>query len=98
MLVRDHQAHTAESAGAQRAPEPTPEHLVFAVAMSQPRISRSPLAVIPVATHNGHRGDLGGLVADVQIGRVEIHLGELDVVQLAGPERPHDLIEACADP
>jgi hypothetical protein len=38
------------------------------------------------------------LVADVEVGRVEVDVGELDVVQPARPECGDDLIEAGADP
>jgi hypothetical protein len=34
----------------------------------------------------------------VKVGRVEVDVGELDVVQPARPERGHDLIETGADP
>jgi hypothetical protein len=34
----------------------------------------------------------------MQIGGVEVDVGDFDVVEVAGAERPDDLIEGCADP
>jgi len=35
---------------------------------------------------------------DVEVGRVEVHVGELDVVQRSGAERTDLLVQAGADP
>jgi hypothetical protein len=48
--------------------------------------------------HHSHRGHLAGLVADMKVGRVEVDVGELDVVQGSGAERPNGLVQAGADP
>ena len=45
-----------------------------------------------------HRGDLRGLVADVEVGGVHVEVGELDVIQSAGAEGADGLIEPGADP
>ena len=66
--------------------------------MSQPRISRFTVGGDPGGDHDRHRGDLRGLVADVQIGGVQIDVGELDVIETAGAERADDLVEPGADP
>src|SRR4051794_12399937 len=52
----------------------------------------------PGRDHDGHRHDLGGGVADMQVGGVEVDIRERGVVQPPGPERGDDLIEAGADP
>jgi len=41
---------------------------------------------------------LAGGVADVKVGRVEVDVGELDVVQRPGAERPDDRVQIAADP
>jgi len=64
--------------------------------MSQPRISVA-VGGDPGCHDDRHRGDLRGLVADVEIGGVEVDVGELDVIELTRPERPNDLVEARAD-
>ena len=66
--------------------------------MSTPSTSRSPVAVIPVAITTAIEVTCAGRVADVEVGGVQIDVGELDVVQPAGAERADDLIEPGADP
>jgi hypothetical protein len=63
---------------------------------SRPRNSRSPSA--RAGDHDGHRDHLGGAVAHVQVGGIEIDVGELDVVQPAGAEGGDHLVQAGADP
>ena len=66
---------------------------------SRPRTSRPPSAVIPVATTTAIDDHLGRRpLRDVQVGRVEVDVGELGVVQRPGPERFDDLVQARADP
>ena len=95
--IGDHQAHTGEAPVAQRAEKLLPERLGFAVA--DVAAQDLPVAVCGDARGDdgGHRGGLGNAVAHVQVGGVEIHVRELDVVQAPGPERLHDLVEAPTD-
>jgi hypothetical protein len=97
VLIGDHESNPAQAALAQALEEPAPEHLVLAV----PDIEAEDLAFTgggdPGGDDHGHRGDLGGLVADVEIGGVQVDVGELDVVQAAGSERVDHLIQAGAD-
>src|SRR3954453_21258634 len=68
---------------------------------SRPHLDRDLVAAVgadPGGHDDGHRHDLGGGVADMQVGGVEVDVGELGVVQPAGPERGDDLVEAGADP
>ena len=65
---------------------------------SRPRISRSPVAVTPVATTTAIETTWRGGVADMEVGRVEVDVGERDVVQGAGAERADGLVQAGADP
>ena len=75
VLVGDHQLHAAETASAQRAQEPAPERLVLGVA--DVAAQDLPVAVGGDAggDDDGHRHDLRGLVADVQVGGVQVHIG-----------------------
>jgi hypothetical protein len=54
--------------------------------------------VIPVATTTAIDTTWEVVKWGVEVGRVEIDIGELGVVQPAFPEGGHDLIEAGADP
>ena len=98
MLVGDHQAHTAEPALTQRPQEPAPEHLVFGVADVDAEHLTVTVGGDPGGDHDGHRRDLRGGVADVEVGGVQVDVGELDVVEAAGAERADDLVEPGADP
>jgi len=91
--VGDDQAHTGEAPVAQRAQELLPEP--FALAVADVTAQHLPVAVS--SDPSGHRRRLGDAVAHVQIGGVEIDVGELDVVQAPGAERLHALVEARAD-
>ena len=72
---------------AQRAQELLPEPIGLAVA--DVAAQDLPVAVCGDARGDdgGHRSGLGEVVAHVQIGGVQIHVRELDVVQAAGAER-----------
>ncbi len=97
VLIGDHQLHPGEPTGAERAQEAPPERLSFGVADVAAQDLSVAVGGDPGCHDDGHRGDLRGLVADVQICRIEIDVGELDVVELAGPERAHHLVESRTD-
>ncbi len=97
MLVGDHELHTGESTGLERAQEATPERLGFGVADVAAQDLPVPISGDPGGHDDGHRGDLRSLVADMQIRRIQVDVGELDVIQLAGPERADDLVETRTD-
>ena len=65
---------------------------------SRPRISRRPSAVTPVATTTALDTTWPRCGAHVQVGRVQVDVGERGVVQGAGAERADHLIEPGADP
>jgi hypothetical protein len=98
VLVGDHEAHPGQSSLLQREQEPAPEHFVFAVA----DVEAQHLAVAVGGDAGGDDHGLGDhlvvVVAHVQIGGVEVHVGELDVVEGPGPEHADDLIDTSADP
>ena len=85
--IGDHQAHAAEAPLAQRVQELLPEP--FGLAVADVAAQNLPVAACGDARGDdgGHRGGLGEVVAHVQIGGVQIHVRELDVVQAAGSER-----------
>ena len=56
------------------------------------------MAVIPVAITTAIEVTWPVGVADVEVGGVEVDVGELDVIQAAGAERADDLVEPGADP
>jgi hypothetical protein len=98
VLIGDDQLHAAEAALAERLEEAAPEHLVFAVADVDPKHLAVAGGGDPGGDHDGHRAHLAGLVADMQAGGVQVGVGELDVIQPAGAERPNNLVEPGADP
>src|SRR3954453_6471982 len=65
---------------------------------SSPRTSREPSAAIPVATTTALETTWEGVKRDVEVGRVEVDVGELGVLQRPGPERAALLVEPGADP
>jgi len=76
--------------------EGPPERLVLAVPDVESEDLPGAVGGDPGGHHDGHGDDLAafaGLVAHVQVGRVEVDVGERDVVQRPGPERPDDLVE-----
>ena len=97
MGVGYHQAHPGEPAGSQRAQEALPERLALAVA----DVTSQDLPVAVCGDAGGHdhrhRGDLRDAVAHLEIGRVQIDVGELDMVQAPAPERLDCLVEPRAD-
>jgi hypothetical protein len=73
VLVGDHQPHPGQAALLQIGQKAALRNLVLAVA----DVEDFPAAVggDPGRDHHGHREDLGGGVADVQVGRVEVDEG-----------------------
>src|SRR3954452_20454284 len=68
---------------------------------SRPHHDRDLAAAVggdPGRDHDGHRHDLGGGVADVEVGGVEVDIRERGVVQPPLAEGGEDLVEAGADP
>src|SRR3954452_2160254 len=68
---------------------------------SRPHHDRDLAAAVggdPGRDHDGHRHDLGGGVADVEVGGVEVDIRERGVVQPPLAEGGDDLVEAGADP
>jgi len=98
VLVGDHQPHPAQAAALQRGQEAAPEHLVFGVTHVQPEHLAAAVGGDPGGHHDRHGHDLGGGVAHVQVGRVQVDVGEGGMVQPAGPERLDDLVQAGTDP
>jgi hypothetical protein len=82
----------------QRGHEALPEDLVLAVA----DVEAEDLALSGRGDAGGHDhrhgGDLTGGVADVEVGRVEVDVGEPDVVQDPSAERSDHFVETSADP
>jgi hypothetical protein len=98
VLVADDELHAAQPALLQRGEEPSPERLVLAVADVEAEDFPRPVGGDARGHDDGHRHDLMGGVADVEVGRVEVDVGELDVPERAGAERADDLVQAGADP
>ena len=100
VLVGDDQPHPGQAALLRRGQEAAPEHLVLAVADVEAEDLPGAVGGDPGGDHDGHRHDLADVlaVAHVQVGRVEVDVGELDVVQRPGAERADDLVQAGADP
>src|SRR3954449_8854040 len=81
VLVGDHQPHSAESTLLQVGEEGPPEHLVLTVADVETEDLTSAVDGDPGRDHHGHRHHLGGGVADMEVGGVEVDVGERGVVQ-----------------
>src|SRR3954451_4395298 len=68
---------------------------------SRPHHDRDLTAAVggdPGRNHDGHRHHLGGGVADMQVGRIQVDIRKRGVVQPPLAEGGDDLIEAGADP
>ena len=99
MGVGDHQAHPAQAPVAQRAQEPGPERLVLAVADVDAEDLPVAVGGDPRRDHDRPRHDLAeGVVADVDVGGVEVHVRERDVAEGAVAERVDAFVEPGADP
>jgi hypothetical protein len=80
-------SRTGESASFQSGQEAAPEHFVLAVGHVQAQ--HFPAAAVggdAGGDHDDHGDDLGGGVAHVQVGRLEVDVRELGVVQRAGTQ------------
>jgi hypothetical protein len=97
VLVGDDQPHPGQPTTLQRGQEAAPEHLVLAVTHVQAEDFPAAVGGDPGGHHDRLRRDVGGGVAHVQVGRVQVDVGELDVVEPSGPKRGHDLVQAGAD-
>jgi len=97
VLVRYEQLDPGQATFPQGAEETAPKHLVFAVTdvdtEDLPAAGRGHTG----RDHDGHRGDLSG-ATDMEIGRVEEHVGEAGVVQRPGPECSDLLVQTGTDP
>ena len=98
VLIGDHQLHPAEPTRPQRPQELAPEHFLFGVADVAAQDLPGAIRGDAGGHDDGHRGDLRRGVADMEIGGVEIHVRELDVIQRTRAERTNDLIEPGTDP
>jgi len=102
VLVGDDQLHPGQSALLQRGEEAAPECLVLPDFWAVPDVEAEDLTGAgggdPGRHDHRHRDHLGGVVAHVQVGRVEVDVGKLDVLQGPVAERRHDLVQSGADP
>ena len=97
--VGDHQAHTGQSAAAQRAQELGPERLVLGVADGEAEDLTVAAGGDPGGDHDRPRHDLMQVgVAGFDVGRVQVDVGELDVGERAVAERVDLDVELGADP
>ena len=101
VLVGVDQLHPGQAASLEAEQEAAPKCFVLAVTDVEPEDLPRTVSGDPGGYHDGHRDDLAalaGLVAHMQVGRVEVHVGEPDVVQRSGPEGTDRLVELLADP
>ena len=101
VLIGDDQLHTAQAALFEAEQEAAPERLVLAVPDVESEDLPRAVSGDPGGHHDCHRDNLAalaGLVTDVEVGRVEVDVGERGVVQRPGAERSDDLIKLFADP
>jgi hypothetical protein len=99
VLVGDHQADPGQASATQVGQKRPPERLLLAVAHGQTEDLAAAGGGDPGRHHDGlghHLPEAG--FAHVQVGRVEVDVGERGVSERAGPERAHRLIQAGADP
>ena len=95
--VGDHQPHAAEAPVSQRAQERGPEHLVFAVA----DIDAEHFTVAVDGDRGGDddgAGDDAMVVAGLDVGGVQVHVGHRDVIERPGAEHGDFVVDARADP
>ena len=78
--------------------EAAPERFVLAVADIAAEDLPRAVSGDAGGDHDGHGYDLAGGVADVQVGRIHVDIGELDMPERAGAERANDLVQAGTDP
>ena len=90
VLVGDGQLHPGQAALFEAEQEATAERLVLAVADVETQDFPCPVGGDPGGDHDRHRHDLAalaGLVADVEVGRIQVDVRERRVVQRPGAER-----------
>ena len=95
--VGDHQLHAGQTPGPQPAQERDPERAVFAVA----DFDAEHFAVTAASHAGGHYHRLGHdppAAPGLDVGGVEEHVRELDMVEGPVPKRPEGLVELRADP
>jgi len=97
VLVGDDQPHPGQAAPLEGGQEAAPEHLVLAVAHVQAQHLTPAVGGDAGGDDHGHRHHLGGGVAYVQVGRVQVDVREGGVVQPSGAKRGDDLVQAGAD-
>jgi hypothetical protein len=95
--IGDDEPHPAQAAVFQRSQERGPEHLVFRVA----DVDTEHLAVTVGGHARGHHdssGDDAMVDAGLDVGGVQVHVGEGDVVEAAAAEHGDLVVDAGADP
>jgi len=99
MLVGDHQPDPGQAPSAQVGQKCPPERLLLAVAHGQAEDLPATGGRDPGRHHHrlGHHLPQAGL-AHMQVGRVEVDVGEAGVPERTSPERTHHLIESGANP
>jgi hypothetical protein len=97
VLVGDDEPNPGQAASFERGEEAAPEHLVLAVADVEAEDLAATVGGDPSGHDDRHRNDLGGGVANVQVGRIKVDVGEVGVIEAAGAERGDDLVQASAD-
>jgi len=96
--VGDHEADTAQPPGAQRPQESGPERLVFAVADVHAEHFAFTGRGDRGGDHDGAGHDLAqGVVADMDVGGIQVHVRERDVAECAVAERSDPFVEPGAD-
>ncbi len=95
--VGDDEAHPGETASAQRPQEARPERLVFAVADSE--TENLTVAVRGDAScHDDRFGYDPSAFVGLDVGGIEEHIGELDVIETPLPKLVDRTVELSADP
>ena len=99
VLVGDHQPHPGQTPAAQVGQKRPPERLLLAVAHGQAEDLPTTGGRDPGRHHHrlGHHLSEAGL-AHMQVGGVEVDVGEAGVPERAAAERTDRLIQAGADP
>ena len=93
MLVADDEPpHPGQAALLEAGHEALPEDLVLAVTYVQAQDLSLPCRAHTGGDHDRHGHHLGGLVPHVQVGRIQVDVGELGVVQRPGAERRPSLL------
>lgn len=96
VLVRDDELDAEEPALFERAQERPPEELVFGIANGHTENLSVPVLPHARGDHDG-LGDDVVIATDMEVGGVEVHVGEPGVVEGAGAEGLDRLVELGAD-